>query len=564
MAEITSKYLLEYIDIVNNSKVPVCEEQVLLIKHIQKVFREEDIYTDDEQTEKYFALQRFFPYKLFAWEKFCFVLHNCTYNRDGTLRFPDLFIYVGRGSGKNGYLTFEDFALTTPVNGVKNYHISTFAASEANAKTSFMELHDIILDNKKLSEAFKVTLEVIKNIKTGSEITFHTSNAKTKDGGRQGKINLDELHTFENYDLMNVALTGLGKKEKTRTTYTTTDGDVRDGPLDNIKEKSMRILQGEEADNGFIPFMCRCTLEEINDPANWVKAVPSLNEFPELKRQMTKEFADFVKDPITYSSFATKRCNCPYGEREAGITKWENIKACCSGERPENFDFLEGQYAVFGVDFTKANDFAAACIVILSKGVKYVISHTWICRNSADLYRINFPLDMAVMRGEAEWVDDVEIQPELIADWVDSYREKYSLIMGGADNYRWALLRRGFEAIGYKGEIRRGSNEWGKKRGLIYINRPSDTDKNVLVLLSDLEQRKLYFGDNMIMRWYLQNTKKVEKNGSVRLEKVDKKSRKTDGVMALLAAYPCINNLEPYDKSGEDTEAEFELTVRTY
>lgn len=561
---ITSPYLQEYIRIVEDGVIRVCEEQTLLVKLVKKIFDSEDIYTDDEQAERYFALQRYFPYKLFAWEKFCFVLHNCTYNRDGSLRFPDLFIYVGRGTGKNGYLTFEDFALTTPINGVKNYHIGTFAAAEANAKTSFMELHDIILDNQKLSEAYKVTLEVIKNLKTGSEITFHTSNAKTKDGGRQGKINIDELHTYENYDLLNVALTGLGKKEKTRTTYTSTDGDVRDGPLDNMKEKALRILQGEEPDNGLIPFMCRCTLEEIYDPENWIKAVPSLDFFPELKRQMVKEFADFKNDPITYSSFATKRCNCPYGEREAGITSWENIKSCCSGAMPETLDELKGKYAVFGVDFTKANDFAAACIVILSGGKKYVISHSWICRNSADLYRIRFPLDTAVMRGEAEWVDDVEIQPEVIADWIDRYRQRYSLIMGGADNYRWALLRRGFEAIGYKGEIRRGSNDWGKKRGLVYINRPSDTDKNVLVLLSDLENLNLYFGDNMIMRWYLQNTKKVESGGVVRLDKVDRKSRKTDGVMALLAAYPCLHNLEPYDITEDDVHEEYVPTVRTY
>jgi phage terminase large subunit-like protein len=44
---------------------------------------------------------------------------------------------VGRGAGKNGYLSFEDFCLLSAANGVREYHIDTFAASEDQAKTSF-------------------------------------------------------------------------------------------------------------------------------------------------------------------------------------------------------------------------------------------------------------------------------------------------------------------------------------------------------------------------------------------------------------------------------------------
>ncbi len=73
--------------------------------------------------EKYLALQKYFPYRLLDWEVFVFALHNCVYRANGQLRWPILFIMVGRGAGKNGYLAFEDFALLTPVNGVKNYDI---------------------------------------------------------------------------------------------------------------------------------------------------------------------------------------------------------------------------------------------------------------------------------------------------------------------------------------------------------------------------------------------------------------------------------------------------------
>lgn len=544
---LTNKYVIAYCDGVEDGSIKACESQKLLVKLVRKVFQEEDIYTDDEQAERYFGLQKYFPYKLFLWEKFVFVLHCCTYRADGTVRFPDLMIYVGRGSGKNGYLSFEDFALTTPIHGVKNYHISTFATSEDNAKTSFNEIHDILTDDEKtFKNSFYWTREVIRNVKTGSEITYHTSNPKTKDGGRPGKVNFDELHTYENYKLLDVALTGLGKKPNTRTTIITTDGDVRDGPLDNYKEKAFAILRGEEADNGFLPFMCMLTAEEINDPDNWVMAVPSLNEFPELRRIMEKEFVDFKKDPISHQAFSTKRCNCPYGEHEASLTNWDNIKSCCKGVMPEDLDFLKGKPCVFGVDYTKINDFASAVALFLVNDVYYCIQHTWICTKSADLYKVKFPHDQAVRRGEATYVDDVEIPAHLIATWIDNLRDNYKILMGSADNYRFSYLKRAFEAIGYQGEIRRNTNNWGNDLGKVYINRPSDINKNVPLILSAIETKKLYCGDSQIMRWYMGNVKKVENKGFVSFDKIEGKSRKTDGFMALTAAMTCSEALQKY------------------
>lgn len=38
--------------------------------------------------------------------------------------------------------------------------------------------------------------------------------------------------------------TGLGKKKNPRTTITTTNGDVRDGPLDRLIARAQNILKG--------------------------------------------------------------------------------------------------------------------------------------------------------------------------------------------------------------------------------------------------------------------------------------------------------------------------------
>lgn len=59
-----------------------------------------------------------------------------------------VLILVGRGAGKNGYLSFEDFCLLTPINGIKQYHIDICANSEDQARTSFDDIYNILEDRK--------------------------------------------------------------------------------------------------------------------------------------------------------------------------------------------------------------------------------------------------------------------------------------------------------------------------------------------------------------------------------------------------------------------------------
>lgn len=101
--------------------------------------------------------------------------------------------------------------------------------------TSFMDVYDVLEENKKkLEKHFEWNKEVITNKKTKSELRFSTSNAKTKDGEKQGEVDFDEYHQYEEYKTINVFKTGLCKKKNPRTTITTTNGYVRDGPLDKL------------------------------------------------------------------------------------------------------------------------------------------------------------------------------------------------------------------------------------------------------------------------------------------------------------------------------------------
>ena len=140
--------IADYIAVVRSGCYPVCKYQIQLCDMVERIFDSEDLTVNEEQLATYLSYQKYFPFQLFPWELFCFALHNCVYRTDGSLRFPILVIYVGRGAGKNGYLGFEDFCLLTAANGVPEYHIDIFATSEDQAKQSFTDVWNMLNANE--------------------------------------------------------------------------------------------------------------------------------------------------------------------------------------------------------------------------------------------------------------------------------------------------------------------------------------------------------------------------------------------------------------------------------
>lgn len=521
-----------YLDMIeHDEEYPVCKEQKMLGNFVKNVFKAENLSINHEQLSKYLGYQKYFPYKLFEWEIFMFALHNCVYREDGLLRFPEAFLYMGRGGGKNGYLSFEDFCLLTPVNGVKDYHIDIFANSEDQAKTSFTDVYNVMERNeRKLQKFFKWNLEVITSKQTGSQLRFRTSNAKTKDGGRPGKVDFDEFHAYENYDVVRVAKTGLGKKEFPRSTIITTDGDVRDGPLDHMLARSKQILQGAIPDNGLLPFICKLDKkEEVNEERNWYKANPSLRYFPNLMDELRREYADYKMDNIGNAAFMTKRMNIPQGSMETEVTAWENIVACSRTAK------REPDVWVAGMDFARTTDFVAVVLFGLAGDEWVWQQHTWVCSQCKDLSRIKFPIQDAVERGLITWVEDVEIPPELPAKWLAEQMAEKRVIGVAIDDYRYGIMKKALEGVGFVA---------GKEGNILQVK-----GRNIMQiaprLIAQLNRQQVAFGDDALMRWYINNTKQLlDTRGNITFGKIEPKTRKTDGFMAAVAAVTMVDRLE--------------------
>lgn len=523
----------EYIDFVRSGGQRVCQDQLQLVALVERAFASETLRYDNDQAERYLKQQKHFPFRLMSWEVFVFLLHNCVYKANGQLRWPRLAIVVGRGAGKNGYLAFEDFCLLTPVNGVKNYNIDIFATSEDQAKTTFQDVWNILEGNPNFfSKYFSWTKEEIVNLATGSVLRYHTSSAKTKDGGRPGKVDFDEYHAYENSKLVDVAVTGLGKKSHPRRTIITTMGNVRGGLLDKLMDRAEQVLAGEKDDGGWLYFICRLdTDDEIDDPEMWGKANPSLYDptRPELLAEILEEYSEYREDPAGHADFATKRMNRPRSDLVNGVTSWENILAASQPLPP--MEALAGRLAVGAIDYASTQDFVSAGVLVPMGGMLYWYQHTWICAQSSTLSYVKFPIPEAQARGECTIVDAVEIPPELPVAWLAEWRGRVTLLLAGIDHYRFTLLSRAFAAYGFDPD---------RENGNLKLTYTPEQSMVAPLLSSAFVNHSVAWGDCMIMRWFTNNaTRMLDKRGNITFGKIEPKSRKTDGFMALVMAFIC-------------------------
>ena len=542
-----------YIEYVRSGKVPVCKEQLALCNHVENCFEEEDIYVDEQQLKRYLGLQQYFPFRLLPWETFLFALHNCTYQDDGELRWPILFLYGGRGFGKNGYESFESFAWSTPINGVQNYDVDIFATSEDQAKTSPDDIRSVLEENKKkLEKYFKWNVECITNLKTGSRIRFRTSSYKTKDGGRPGAVVFDEYHAYENYKMVDVATTGLGKKKHPRKTIITTDGYIRGGPLDDLKEQARGVLFRGQDDGGMLPFMCHLdSIEEVDKPDMWVKANPSLAypEFGTLLREIKQEYATYKNSPNRAASFVVKRMNMPAEQEDEDVTTWENVLAA-SRPLPD----LAGCPCVAAIDYAKTQDLIAAGLLFKKDDVYYWITHSWICKNSLDLPRIKAPLEEWEAKDLLTFVDAPEVSPEIPTQWVEEQARIYQTTVMGMDNFRYTLLSASLKQHGF-------DTDKGGRNNIRLTKRVTQM-RWAPVIASAFATQRIVWGNNPLMRWYTWNTcVATDKDGNMVYQKKEEKSRKTDGFMALVHAFCASEDLPDCGNCSGDYE---EVQIYSY
>lgn len=555
---ICCKEIDEYIKFVEDNPEETDDEIKLLIKNIIKpTLSRDDVFFDEEIFYKAIKYCEKWYYKLFPYQKFTYALFFMyDKNNPDIVIFPDILILMARGNGKDGMIMPLANFLQTHYYGVKNYHIDIVATSEEQALNSFNVVYNMLEDNKKTMKKYFYwnKTEVINKI-THSILRYNTANAKTKDGKQTGMIIFNELHAYEDYKQLNVYTSGLGKIKHSRTVTITTNGIVRDGPLDEKLALSTEVLNGENNFLGLLPIIFKIKdLKTVDIPMKkflktgnkqdiditvWCQANPSLRYMPVLMNEIIKDYIKMQKQKSYRVEFYAKRMNLPQQDEEDAVTDWNHILMASyidtDNRVPRPIPNLNGKCAIIGIDYASLNDFASAGFLFKIDGEYIWRQKTWICSKNKFFDDIKFPFDNIGQDGfqDFEVVNTETIEVEQIILWLISEMSKYNIKKWIMDMYRFQLFKSEFEKYGISLETK--DNPYGLVRMLRYpASIYAIIAPRIEIAFAD---GKINIGDSAIMRWAINNTcVKTRKDGNKTYEKIEPKLRKNDPFMAFVVA----------------------------
>ena len=387
-------YIDRYIDDIRSGAIPASRRLKLACDLVERKLSQPGVYIDGERIAKAVGvIEKYHEFKLLDWELFILALVHAYHRPTDTVVFDEYLTVMGRGNGKNGFISGLTFYLSTHYHGIKGYNIDIIANNEEQAKTSFNDNHEVLERHKsKLRKFFYWSKELILNLRTKSYIRFNTSNARTKDGKRSACLIFDEIHEYEDWDTIKVFQSGFGKRKHSRTFYITTDGYVRGGVLDELKELAEKVLTGEITDLGLLPLVYELDdEEELKDPRMWVKANPSLPHFPELRKQIESDVLKAQHQPHKAIDVLTKRMNLPREEAYTVVAPWGKVLAT---NQPIPYDELEGMPCIGAIDYAQVTDFASCGLLFKYKGKRYWIEHSFVCHKALKIEsrRIKAPI----------------------------------------------------------------------------------------------------------------------------------------------------------------------------
>lgn len=544
---ITHQYIEDFIQQYERGEILLNKERILLIEHLQKhILNRDDLYFNDDLIEQFVRFTEKQYFKLNAFQLFIVPFIFLYFKEDDELFYEQILIMMARGGGKNGLITSLSHFFISPMHNIPNYDVSVVANSEDQAKVSFKEMYDCIRNNE-LEKWFDVTKMQITSKDTNSVFRFRTSNASTKDGGRDGCVIYDEIHIFPNADTVNVFSSGLGKVKNPREFFITTDGFVRDGYLDRMKTRALDILEGREPDDRLFPYICKIdSIDEMDDPNNWQKANPMFHEpmsayAKRLFKKVHTQYKQLETNPSAREEFITKRMNLPLVDLEKSVATWEEIEAT-NQEIPD----LLGRECIGCIDFASIRDFASVGLLFRHKGKYVFITHSFVRKEIADkYYGYSIKSDNAQKKRKfaplREWeelglltiIDEPSISPTYIVDWFIAAREKYEIQKIVADNFRLELIRKPLEEVDFEVEVIRNP------RAIHGLLAPR--------IETAFATNQIIFGDNPLLRWCTNNVLvKIDRNGNKTYEKKEPIRRKTDAFHAFLHGMYRADDISEY------------------
>lgn len=466
--------------------------------------------------------------KLEIWQKAAL---SCMYgivDENGLRQFREVLWLLGRKNGKSsiaagviGDAVFDD----------DEYGADVFCVAPKVDQADIV--YEAFWQSVLLDDELKGLAKPKKGYKyvpsTNSSIKKIPFSAKRSDGYNPHLGICDEIAAWpgeqglRQYEVMTSAL---GSREQPIIFSITTAGYISGGIFDELLLRATRVLLGDSKERRFLPIIYM-----IDDVGKWndinevIKANPNI-DVSVSRDYLLEQIAIAEGSPSKKAEFLCKHCNV----KQNSSLAWLPINAVedISGE-PIDMEMLRGSYCVCGLDLSQTTDLSAAVALVEKEGVLYVVSHFWLPSEKIEeaTERDGVPYNQYIQKGYLSESGDNFIDYHDVYQWFVDLIEKYELypLQTGYDRYSAQYLVSDMKSYGFHmDDVYQGDNLWGVLQEMEGI----------------IKDRKLYIGDNALMKIHLLNAaiKMNTERGRGKLVKINPTGR-IDGTAALSDAF-CV------------------------
>lgn len=560
-------YYGQFRDAVVRGEIPVNREISMEMNRIDALIANPNIYYDDQVVEGFVRfcegemtltdgadLHLLFTFKLWAEQLFgwyYFVDRSVYVPSDGhrgghyekrTIKIrlvKKQYLIVARGAAKSMYaaliqayfLTVDTSTThqitTAPTMKQAEEVMSPFRTAITRSRGPlFKFLTEGSLQNttgsRMLRQKLAATKKGIENFLTGSLLEIRPMTINKLQGLRTKIATIDEWLSGDlREDVIGAVEQGASKLDDYLIVAISSEGTVRNGSGDTIKMELATILKGEYfAPHVSIWHYKLDELEEVGDPAMWLKAQPNLGQTVTYETyQLDVERAE--KAPAARNDILAKRFGIPMEGYTYFFTYEETLP-----HRVRNFWRMR---CALGVDLSQGDDFCAFTFLFPLGGDKYgVKTRSYITERTLML------LQASMRQKYEEFIQEasLHVMNGTVLDMMEVYDDLDAFII--ASEYEVVCL--GYDPYNAKEFISR----WEAENGSFGIEKVIQGAKTESVPLGELkklsEDRNLIF-DQILMSFAMGNAITLEDtNGNRKLLK-KRQEEKIDNVAALMDAY---------------------------
>lgn len=464
--------------------------------------------------------------KLELWQKaIVSAIFGILDKKTGYRQFREVFILVARKNGKSlfaaaiiSYIAYMD--------GEYGSEIYCLAPKLDQADIVYDSFYQIVKSEEELDEVTKKRRSDIYIQDLNTSIKKLAFNSKKADGFNPTLTVNDEMEAWpgekglKQYEVM---VSGTGARKEPLTISTSTAGYENDGIFDELMKRSTSFLKGGSKERRLLPLIYMIDdLEKWNTREELEKANPNMGvsvnwEFFE------EQIAVAEQSLSKKAEFMTKYCNIKQNSSIAWL-EFEDVDKT-KGEKYTLEDF-RGCYCVGGIDLSKTTDLTAASIIIERKGINYVFTNFYMCRERYEkaIDEDGVPYNIFREMGILHISGENHIDYRDVFDWFVELVKKYKIrpLKVGYDKYMANYLVDDMKEAGFHmDDVKQGPN-------LTPVLNEFE---------GDLKDGKYRTGDNSLLRSHFLNVAvKIDITDDRKTPvKVDTRSR-IDGAVSVLDA----------------------------